>query len=62
MGHHIARLIITVIFIILAFSSLVTGRWFLAIFWALLTVAVGHPFYQDGKINLSYVKPPKSKQ
>lgn len=60
MGDHTARLIVTIIFLIFAVSSLVTRYWFSAFFWALLTVAVGYPFVQGGKLDLYYDTSPKS--
>lgn len=46
MEHLSARLIVTIIFAILALSALVTRYWFTAIFWALMAVAVGYPSVQ----------------
>lgn len=51
---HTARLIITILFFILALAGLVTGYWFQALFWALLAVAVGYPFVRHGRIDLYY--------
>jgi hypothetical protein len=54
MAYHTARLIITIIFLIFAVSSLVTRYWFSALFWALLTAAVGYPFVRGGKLDLYF--------
>ena len=54
MGYHTGRLIVTIIFMILAVSSLVTRYWFSAFFWGLLAVVVGYPFVYEGKLNLYY--------
>ena len=54
MGYHTARLIITTIFMILAISALITRYWFSAFFWALLSLVIGYPFIQGGKLDLYY--------
>lgn len=54
MGLHTARLIFTIIFLILALSGLVTGYWYQALFWALIALAVGYPFVRNGRIDLYY--------
>lgn len=57
MEYHTARLIVTIIFMILAVSALVTRYWFSAFFWALLSLAVGYPFIRSGKLDLYYDSP-----
>lgn len=57
MDYHSARLIVTIIFLILALSSVVTRYWFSALFWTLLAAAVGYPFVQNGRIDLYYGEP-----
>lgn len=57
MEYHIARLIVTIVFLILAVSALVTRYWFSAIFWVLLVAAVGYPFVRGGKLDLYYPTP-----
>ena len=57
MGYHTARLIVAIIFMILALSALVTRYWFSAFFWVLLTLAVGYPFMRGGKLDLYYDSP-----
>ena len=57
MSDHTARLIITIIFLILAFSSAVTFSWFSVVLFALLAFAVGYPFLRGGKLNLFYNDP-----
>ena len=57
MEYHTTRLIITIIFMILAVSALVTRFWFSAFFWILLSLTVGYPFIRGGKLNLYYTKP-----
>lgn len=54
MGYHIARLIFTIILIIFTLTSLAHRVWPMALFWALITAAVGYPFIQGGKLNLNY--------
>jgi hypothetical protein len=54
MDYHTARLVVTIIFMVLSVSSLVTGYWFSAFFWGLLTAAVGYPFYRSGKFDMYY--------
>ena len=58
MGYHTARLIFTIIFFMFALSSLVSGYWLQAIFWALITMAVGYPFVRSGRVNLYYEDAP----
>jgi len=57
MAYHTARLVVTIIFMMLALSALTTRYWLSALFWALLAVAVGYPFVQSGKLNLYYGSP-----
>lgn len=54
MATHTARLIFTIIFLVLAVSGLVSGFWFSALFWALIAMAVGYPFVRGGRLNLNY--------
>jgi hypothetical protein len=57
MAYHTARLIVTIVFLILAVSALVTRYWFSAFFWVLLAAAVGYPFIRGGKLDLYYSTP-----
>ena len=57
MEYHTARLIVTIVFLILAVSALATRYWFSAFFWALLAAAVGYPFIRGGKLDLYYDSP-----
>jgi hypothetical protein len=54
MSLHTTRLILTVIFFIFALAGLISGYWFQALFWALITIAVGAPFVRNGRIDLYY--------
>ena len=57
MATHTARLIITVLFLIVAFSNAVAGHWFVTLAWAVLAFAVGYPFVRNGRIDLNYDEP-----
>ena len=57
MEYHTARLIVTIVFMILAVSALVTRYWFSAFFWVLLAAVVGFPFLRGGKLDLYYPSP-----
>jgi len=41
--YHMARLIVTTIFIILTVSALITRYWYSAAFWAFMTFLIGFP-------------------
>jgi hypothetical protein len=54
MGLHTARLIFTVLLLILTLSNLAAGFWASAVAWALITMCVAYPFIRNGRIDLYY--------
>ena len=54
MADHTARLVVTVLLLIAALSSMITGYWLAALAWFFLAGFVGRPFVSGCKLDLNY--------
>ena len=59
MEHHTVRLIVTIIFLVIAASNMFVGSWLGALIFGGIGLYLGRHFIQHGKLDLHYVKQKK---